>query len=69
MMATDHAQQAARADTVAALREVQQQLIRIHYPLASALAVDIELQRRTLQRLMTLMEYVDDAITAQTSHA
>ena len=45
-----------------ALREVQRQLIRIHYPLAEAAEIDVDLQRRTLDRLMRLMKYVDASL-------
>lgn len=60
-MAAEKTDVAAPVPT-AALREVQKQLLRIHYPLAEAVAVDINLQRRTLERLMHLLEYVDAAL-------
>ena len=60
-MATEQQHMAAPVP-MEALREVQRQLVRIHYPLAEAVGVDIGLQRRTLDRLMQLLEYVDAAI-------
>ena len=52
----------AAKQTAETLREVQKQLVRIHYPLAEAASVDVGLQRRTLDRLMALMQYVESAI-------
>lgn len=61
MMATEQVRMTAPLPAEA-LREVQKQLIRIHYPRAEAVNVDSELQRRTLDRLMGLMEYVSASI-------
>ena len=60
-MATERTHIAASVPAEA-LREVQRQLIGIHYPLAEAVAVDINLQRRTLDRLMRLLEYVNTTL-------
>ena len=58
-MATEPAQ-TIRPDE--ALREVRQRLISIHYGLAEGPLGDRELQKRTRDRLMELLTYVNAAI-------
>ena len=45
-----------------ALREIRQRLISIHHGLAEGPLRDRELQKRTRDRLMELLTYVNDAI-------
>ena len=45
-----------------ALREIRQRLISIHYGLAEGPLGDRELQKRTRDRLMELLTYVNAAI-------
>jgi ActR/RegA family two-component response regulator len=40
-------------------KEIHRRLVAIHYPLAEATSVDLNLHRRTLQRLMDLLEYIE----------
>jgi hypothetical protein len=49
------------------LDEIHRRLVAIHYPLAEAGRIDQELHVQTLQRLMDLINYVDDAISTQDS--
>jgi hypothetical protein len=58
-MATEPAQ-TIRPDE--ALREIRQRLISIHYGLAEGPLGDRELQKRTRDRLMELLSYVNAAI-------
>jgi hypothetical protein len=47
------------------LDEIYRRLVAIHYPLAEAGCIDQELHTRTLQRLMELMNYIDDVTHAE----
>ena len=51
--------------TGSSLAEIHRRLVRIHYPLAEAMSVDETLHRRTLERLMDLINYVDASVDAE----
>jgi hypothetical protein len=59
VMATEQAQ-TIRPDE--ALQEIRQRLISIHYGLAEGPLGDRDLQKRTRDRLMDLLTFVNDAI-------
>jgi hypothetical protein len=44
------------------LREIQRRVIAIHYDLSEGVAGDLELQHRTLDRLMALVEHIEGVI-------
>ena len=49
------------------LEEIHRRLVAIHYPLAEALRVDEGLHHRTLERLMVLLRYVEEASRSEQS--
>ena len=61
-MATEQLHDTKYAESDAALQEIRRRLISIHYELSEGPHGDRDLQRRTRERLMDLMRYVNDAI-------
>jgi hypothetical protein len=47
------------------LVEIQRRLVRIHYSLAASPHVEPELHRRTVERLMDVLNYVEEVATAE----
>jgi len=61
-MATEQLNNTQDARSDETLQEIRRRLISIHYELAEGPHGDRELQRRTRERLMDLMRYVNDVI-------
>lgn len=61
-MATEQLNDTHDARSDGALQEIRRRLISIHYELAEGPHGDRDLQRRTRERLMDLMRYVNEAI-------
>ena len=62
VMPSEHVQSQHDPSSSDSLREIQRQVIAIHYDLSEGVAGDRELQHRTLDRLMALVEHIEDII-------
>jgi len=61
-MPSEHSQTRHGETTTDSLRDIQRQVIAIHYDLSEGVAGDRELQHRTLDRLMALVEHIEGVI-------
>jgi hypothetical protein len=62
IMPSEHSQTRRGVSSADSLREIQRQVIAIHYDLSEGMAGDLELQHRTLDRLMALVEQIEGVI-------
>jgi hypothetical protein len=67
MTAPEHVQPVHDPAAIEALREVQRRVIAIHYGLSEGLTGDREIQHRTLDRLMGLVEYIESIVGAEST--
>jgi len=61
-MPSEHSQSRHGQSPADSLREIQRQVIAIHYDLSEGVEGDRELQHRTLDRLMALVEHIEGVI-------